>query len=282
MANLPDFSSQGTLVTSSPSAKPPDFSSQGIPVDQSAPTVAPHGPIFTPRSYRGPIQPTGFEAGAYLGGMSDWDRASEALARGAGDVVHAFGAQEWMPGASLTAKDLAAEKAFRQEYQNQPGFGAGTTAGQILGTIPTASVGGEVPGALGAAAKLLGTAGAGAETGAPGAKGAAIGAALGAGTAGLGAGAGRLVKKFVQPEAQRLMDAGVKLTPGQMKGGAASSMEEKLSGTMPITGHLIKKARDQSIHDWNTATLNRALAPIGEKITGSEKSGYEAVAEAGD
>ncbi len=270
MASLPDFSSQGTLVGPAPSkAALPDFSSQGVLVDQ--PTPAPKGNLAS-----------GIGRGLQLGVMSDWDRAAEALARGAGDVAHVVGQQEWMPGKSLQAKDVAAAQAFRQEYQNQPGFGAGDVTGQIAGTLPVAAIGGGVPGYIGIAGRLLGAAGAGAETGAPGTRGATEGAAVGLGATGLGAGAAHVVGKWVAPEAQRLMQAGVKLTPGQMSGGWRDALEQKLSGTFPILGHFIQRARGQSILDWNSATLNKALASIGEKITGDTKSGYGAVEEAGD
>jgi hypothetical protein len=214
--------------------------------------------------------------------MSDWDRAAEALARGAGDVAHIFGNQEWMPGRSLESKDLAAEDAFRKEYHDQPGFGGNEVAGEIVGSLPAAAIGGDVPGAVGLGLRAVGSAAAGTETGGPGAKGAAEGAAIGAGMMGAGAAAGKAIKSWVIPDAKKLMQAGIRLTPGQMRGGHLGDFEEKVMGTLPITGFTIKKARGQSIHDFNTATLNKALAPIGEKITGAFKSGYDAVAEAGD
>lgn len=225
----------------------------------------------------------GFLTGAYLGAMSDWDRAAEALARGAGDVVHTtIGEQQWMPGASLQAKDLAAEQAFRKEYQNQSGFEAGNVVGQIAATLPTASIGGEVSGLIGLGAKALGAAGAGLESSGAGSKNATEGAGIGLATAGAFGAAGKAVKKWVLPEARRLMNEGVRLTPGQMKGGIFNNIEQKLSGTLPLTGDIIKRARDQSIHDWNTATLNKTLKAFGEKLTGQEKSGYGVVKEAGD
>lgn len=244
------------------------------------PTVQPPatpGPLF-----RGAPISQGPQKGLELGVMSDWDRASEALARGAGDIAHLAGDKTWMPGASLTAKDVAAEQAFKQEYMDQPGFSANQALGQIAGTLPTAAIGGEIPGTFGAISRALGAGGAGVETAQPGERSAATGALTSAALGSSIGAAGGLVKKWVTPEANRLMDAGIKLTPGQMRGGAPNSIEEKLSGVVPLTGDLIKRARDQSIHDWNTATLNKALAPIGEKITGNLKSGYEAVAETGD
>jgi hypothetical protein len=238
--------------------------------------------IGSPPSSGRPSLETGLARGAELGAMSDWDRAAEALARGAGDVAHLVGDKNWMPGASLTAKDVAAEKAFRQEYSNQPGFGVGDVAGSIAGTLPTAAVGGGVAGPVGLAARALGVMGAGAETGSPGARGATEGAAIGLGTMGAGAGAARVVNKYVRPEAQRLMAAGVRLTPGQMKGGFLDDAEQKISGTVPLTGEVIKRARAQSIHDFNTATMNKVLSSIGDKITGPEKFGNSAVKETGD
>jgi hypothetical protein len=273
MADTPNPFAQFGPATPVPTAS----ASPVNPFAQFGPAISesPKPPANAPMS-AGPLH--GLEYGA----MSDWDRAAEALARGAGDVAHAVGDKSWTPGASLTAKDLAAEKAFRAAYSQQPGFGVNSVGGQILGSIPTAAIGGEVPGALGIGARLAGAAGAGLETGAPGARGAATGAAVGGALGAAGQGAAAAVRRYVSPEAQTLMKAGVKLTPGQMSGGAADLIEQRIMGTVPLTGDLIRKARDQSIHDFNTATINKALGEVGERLTGAEKSGYGAVAEAGD
>jgi hypothetical protein len=66
-------------------------------------------------------------------------------------------------------------------------------------------------------------------------------------------------------EVQKLMDAGITPTPGQMAGGAWNAAEQKLS-SMPVVGNLINAARGRTINDFNVAVANRALAPIGQTV----------------
>lgn len=75
--------------------------------------------------------------------------------------------------------------------------------------------------------------------------------------------------------AKLLMDEGVRLTPGQLAGGVARSIENKAT-SIPLTGDAIIAAQRRSIEDFNKAGYNRALAPIGEKYTGNE-TGYEGI-----
>ena len=108
------------------------------------------------------------------------------------------------------------------------------------------------------------------------------GTAAGALGAAVPEGIRKAVKDYVTPEARALMNEGIRLTPGQMGGGLVNDLEQKAAGVIPITGHLIQSARERSIKDFNTVTLNKALAPIGEELTGTEKYGHAAVAEVGD
>jgi hypothetical protein len=79
-------------------------------------------------------------------------------------------------------------------------------------------------------------------------------------------------------EWQKLKDAGVNTTIGQRLGGMLAGAEEKLQ-SLPFAGDFISKAKNRSLESWNNATINKALDPIGQKVSGA---GHEAVKEAGD
>lgn len=104
-----------------------------------------------------------------------------------------------------------------------------------------------------------------------------IGAGMGAAIPGAGAMAGKVVKGFATPEARQLIDAGVKLTPGQTLGGAWKSAEDKLT-SLPLAGSAIKNAQARSLDTFNTATVNRAIKPLETALPKGTKAGYDAVA----
>lgn len=76
-----------------------------------------------------------------------------------------------------------------------------------------------------------------------------------------------LAGRGISEGAQRLIDIGVPLTPGQAGTGAVGSavrtVEEALS-TVPILGTPIKMARQQALRKFGTATFNEAIAPISK------------------
>lgn len=73
-----------------------------------------------------------------------------------------------------------------------------------------------------------------------------------------------------------LLDRGVTPTPGQLAGGAASTIEQKLT-SVPLVGDMIKGAQGRAVSDFNRAVYNEALAPIGETSTAAV--GHEGIAE---
>jgi hypothetical protein len=75
----------------------------------------------------------------------------------------------------------------------------------------------------------------------------------------------RVIAPQVSAYAQRLMDAGVRLTPGQILGGAARTIEDKAT-SVPGIGDMIRNARIRGVQDFNTAAINRALTPIGKTL----------------
>lgn len=104
----------------------------------------------------------------------------------------------------------------------------------------------------------------------------ATGGALGA----LGP-ARRSQPKPVDPNVRLLAEEGVKMTPGQMRGGMAKSMEDAAT-SLPIVGPAIQDARKQGLEGFNRATLSRALKSIGEDLPPGIATGSDAVKYVGD
>lgn len=96
----------------------------------------------------------------------------------------------------------------------------------------------------------------------------------GAGGAAINA-ASRALNPQMSAAQKLLSDAGVNLTPGQMAGGMLSRMEEGVQ-SIPILGGAVSQAKQRGIEQFNTATLNRVLEPIGKK---TDKIGREGFAE---
>lgn len=77
---------------------------------------------------------------------------------------------------------------------------------------------------------------------------------------------------------QLLRDEGVSPTIGQSLGGWANALEEKAM-SVPFMGDAIRAARGRAVGDFNNAAINRAVAPIGQRVEGA---GQDAIAQAGD
>ncbi|OAQ22038.1 hypothetical protein K457DRAFT_131507 [Linnemannia elongata AG-77] len=71
-----------------------------------------------------------------------------------------------------------------------------------------------------------------------------------------------------------LLEEGINPTPGQIMGGTAQRIEDKLT-SMPIVGDAITSARRRAVEDLNRAAYRRALDPIEEKV--SSEVGREGV-----
>jgi ketosteroid isomerase-like protein len=94
-----------------------------------------------------------------------------------------------------------------------------------------------------------------------------------AGGFGLGAGAlgqaapmaiGAMLKPRVADDVANLVSRGIRMTPGQIMGGRANTLEQKLM-SVPFVGGGIRAGRQQSIEDMNRAVANEVLAPLGVK-----------------
>lgn len=88
---------------------------------------------------------------------------------------------------------------------------------------------------------------------------------------------GKAVAPAISPAVRKLADAGIRLTPGQIRGGKAMVREDKAM-SRPRVGEAIAEARAGSIDGLNRAVINRALEPMGVKLPASVPTGYDAVA----
>jgi hypothetical protein len=106
-------------------------------------------------------------------------------------------------------------------------------------------------------------------------------AMYGAGGGIIGTGLGRTVANVVGPNldaaVKKLIGEGVNLTPGQMIGGVAQRLEDKLT-SVPLLGDIINYSKTKGIEEFNKAAYRRALEPIGGKVPESTgRAGMESV-----
>lgn len=112
-------------------------------------------------------------------------------------------------------------------------------------------------------------------------------AGLGAVTGGVGGaasyGLGRLLtgSQSASPQVRALHDAGVEMTPGQIRGGATQRMEDRLS-SVPFFGENIRGAQRQSVESFNRAVANEVLQPIGSSVPRTAEAGRSLVQSVDD
>lgn len=113
-------------------------------------------------------------------------------------------------------------------------------------------------------------------------KGAETGALTGGATATGGEALARAASPVFDKSVKLLRDAGVKLTPGQLSKGTVETLKrmEDTFGSIPFVGNTVRSAVKNSFHSFNTAILNKALAPIGEKMPKNMEAGRQAIAHA--
>lgn len=97
-------------------------------------------------------------------------------------------------------------------------------------------------------------------------------------------GLARVVNPKVAPVVQRLKDAGVSMTPGQILGATESKVgsvlkgvEDRLTG-VPFLGEVVKGARHRSVETFNRAALNEPLKSIGKTLPKNAPIGNEGIA----
>lgn len=180
----------------------------------------------------------------------------------------------------------AAVENQQQRFDAQPvqGSGLGRFAGAVVGSAPLAMLpgGALTQGAAGGA--LLSD-----ERDALGiTKDAVLGAAGGyVGQKALG-GLAAVAKPVVDDGLRTLIDAGVRVTPGQWGRSAGTKFGERLARTedravsTPFVGDEIVAGRNRSMTDFARSTINRAVEPIGLSLPDNIPPGRAAVRWAGD
>ena len=210
---------------------------------------------------------------APLSGMS----GPERFVRGAGLAGRNIGrgAAEM---AGVDVGDKSPEKARRDEFlMRSPAGAAGNIAGNVAIAAPTALIpgantvtGAALTGAALGALQPTGEQGFGANR----VKNTVAGGAGGAAGGAIAKGMGRIFNPRNSAAAQELMDSGVDLTPGQAMGGMANRIEEK-AVSIPFIGDDILNARMRARSQFNTATLNKVLAPIRQKVSTGGREGID-------
>lgn len=108
-----------------------------------------------------------------------------------------------------------------------------------------------------------------------------LGGLAGAAAPAIAGAAARVIRPNTSANVNALLDAGVKLTPGQILGGGFKRLEDAAT-SVPFLGDFIKGAQRKSVESFNEASINRALEPIGEKLPKGLSAGREAVEYAAD
>lgn len=203
------------------------------------------------------------------------------------EAVGLNGAGQWLVNDANQGLTAGQQQVAPYQAAHPFAAGAGNLAGSIAATAPLGGI-------IGPGAGLAGRVASGAATGALGAaltpvdagqnywqaKGeqAGLGALAGGIANPLIGAAGRVISPNVSPDVQRLLDAGVTPTPGQILGGGFARTEDKFT-SLPFLGDMIKNAQGRAVQQFNTAAYNQALAPIGQTFTG--KAGQEGIEQVG-
>lgn len=182
------------------------------------------------------------------------------------------------------------EKAYQQSRldNGRQGFDAARTGGNVLSTAPLMAI----PGGQTLPAQIASGAAVGGLSGAlqPVTQGnfadekqkqVGVGTGFGALLGPVGAAAGRAISPQTNQEAQALLKEGVRLTPGQIMGGALQKVEDKAQ-SIPLVGDMIGKARARGVEDLNRAAYARALkgTNIDSKTLPVGQEGIKAVKDA--
>jgi hypothetical protein len=174
-----------------------------------------------------------------------------------------------------------ARRAFESAGLIKPGVKPTGAIQKAIDLLTQGAVGGAMTGGASIPRTLAGAGMGALSTGASGATeamtgnrelGIAAGLAAPA-AAGRALGGGRPLRKDVE----LLNKEGVQMTAGQIAGGTAKRIEDAAT-SIPVLGDAIKSAQRRGIDSFGEAAMNRALAPIGEKLPkgmkGNEAIGY--------
>lgn len=242
-----------------------------------------------------------------LSGESDWQMMLEGIGRGMTNVgrhvgnvlgitemgetpqerfLTGIGMNPSAPTHPLVSNEaLASANELDQPLMSQSGGRLGNVIGETAGILPGAMAAGTGLGAVGAGPLVTGIAegaGQGALMADPGQKG--LGALVGAATGGVVPMLGKAGNAVIQgiprtPEAQQLIDQGVRLTPGQMNPhGIWNKIEENVRG-VPVVGNVVEHARRQAQQDFQRGVIEEAAAP-GYTLKSTSKDPNELFTEA--
>lgn len=225
---------------------------------------------------------------------------AKGLARGAAGFAGDMGEAVMGPfGPSHHLANLKADLGFREKPAAEPTYGQQIAHATGIEKSPNASTTGDYAGTVGEflgnpstyfgpggwlRKMIMGTAGGiGSEAAGQQTKGTALEpVARTVGALAAGPVAARAMKPQLAPAQQALADAGVsQMTPGQVMGGFAKGVEDKLT-SVPILGDFINSGRRRSIESFNKAVGNQALEPIGETVPKNIKAGHDLVEHVGD
>lgn len=172
-----------------------------------------------------------------------------------------------------------ADYQAKRNAQGESGFDGARLAGNIVSPVNLA-IASKIPVGASLGAKLINGAAAGAGINTVTApvvnsdnyvgekvKQAAIGGVGGLLVPSVANAASRVIKPNASsnPALKTLQDAGVTPTVGQTLGGVANKIEEKMT-SVPIVGDMIRGARNKADTQFQTATYNKALEPLGQTL----------------
>jgi hypothetical protein len=213
----------------------------------------------------------------------------ERLAAGAGKAVYDTGRGLGQILGKVSKEDVAKAREQDQALMRTKAGITGNVLGYVGEAVPAALLAPEATGAAGTVGTALlprliagGLSGGAQGYAAPYASqgehitNTLVGAGLGTAIPGAGAATSNVMRGLASPEAKTLLEAGVRLTPGQMLGGMARRAEDAAM-SLPVVGSAIRNAQRRAIEDFNLASVEKALQPIGAKLGKGVEAGYDAI-----
>jgi len=224
-----------------------------------------------------------------MGARQVWDAAAQMAARGAEGIADKFGGSPTLTRMREDTERVNKEAMddytarFDPEKSTTASLARGVGQGLVTGPVtPAIKAAGAIRAALGGAGVGAGAASLTPVYDAPEGefwaekgKQAGLGAATGGALGGL---FGLIGKAAPTAAARELQASGVRVPPGRAAGGAAARAEEG-SESLWLAGDVIRGAQRRAITDFDRATFDKVLEPIGEKLS-PKAIGREAVKEA--
>lgn len=279
-----------SFTKSVPAAPASTGAPSATPNAQPAPAEQPNSVMsFLAGLGRG-VQETALGVQQHVGAGLNWlGQQNQGMTSGGNALMGAIGrAGNWLMNDANQGLQQGAKEVAPYQATHPFVTGAGTIGGSIAASAPllgAAPVAATLPGMAAGGVALGAASGALAPVSptstnfwrdtAKNMEGGALGGLVMAPVAGA---IGRVISPNVSPDVQTLIDRGVTPTPGQILGGGFARTEDKLT-SIPFLGDLIKNAQGRALGQFNVAAYDQALAPIGEKFTGS--AGQEGIEQVG-